>query len=320
MPDNIQDGINSSNEYIKRVIDKSKSLEKDFLKIIQESILSLGNLRGRIELTKDTSKDIIRIAKEISDAIKKGGYPNDISKLLRDINDVSDQNIKVLEEFNDQTIKIDVRPEQSLIIDEISDRLASPESFSTNITNEVRKIIVKNVLEQKSIKELISDLELSLLSNKAGQGIVTRYVNQIATDAVLQYKGSVNQKIKEKYQYNALRYVGSLIETSRPQCQRWITTKHGILLEEPKEGKLDVGVLSEEIKYVKSNIYNSNKVSGYGLPGKSYYIELTEQNFITFRGGYGCRHEAIPFKYSQKSLERTERLSKQYNDFINKAA
>lgn len=320
MPDNIKSGIDSSNEYIQRVIDKSKSLEKDFLKIIQESVLSLGNLRGKLEISQDTSRDIIRIAKEISDAIKKGGYPNDISKLLRDINDVSDQNIKLLETFNDQSIKIDVRPEQSLIIDEISDRLAGPDSFTTNITGEVRKILVKNILEQKSIKDLIGDLELSILSKKSGQGIITRYVNQIATDAVLQYKGAVNQKIKEKYNYNALRYVGSLIETSRPQCQRWIRTKNGILLEEPIKDNTTVGVLSEEIKYVHSNIYNPNKVSGYGIPGKSYYIDLNEKNFITFRGGYGCRHEAIPFKYSQRALDRTERLSKQYNDFINKAA
>lgn len=322
MDDRVRNNIDSSNDFIRKVTEKSKSLEKDFLNIIEDKILSLDNIRGKLSLTKDSSSDIIKIAKQISDAIKKGGYANDISKLLRQIGDVSKSTISVAESLNDSTIKIDTTPEQDLIIGEISDRLASPDSFSSNITNEVRKIIVKNILEQKTIKSLIDDLETSLLTNSSGQGIVTKYVNQLATDAVLQYKGAVSQKIKDKYNYDAIRYVGSLIETSRPQCKRWISTKHGILLEEkPDIGiNIEVGILEEEIKYIKNNIYNSSKVSGYGTPDKSYYIDLTVDNFITFRGGYGCRHEAIPFKYSVKAIARTERLAKQHQEYLEKQA
>jgi len=110
-------------------------------------------------------------------------------------------------------------------------------------------------------------------------GQLKKYVSQVSRDALNQFDGQVNSRIAEEFGLNAFRYVGSIIEDSRPQCVRWVG-KEVLLLDE----------LSNEISWAYSN--------GTGMiPG------TTRDNFAVYRGGYNCRHSAIPFKLTKSQKQ-----------------
>jgi hypothetical protein len=87
-----------------------------------------------------------------------------------------------------------------------------------------------------------------------------------------QFDGQVNSAIANEFGLDAYRYVGSLIDDSRAQCIRWAGKQ--VLLKED---------LAKEISWATAN-------------GTGMIAGTTPENFATFRGGYNCRHSAIPFK------------------------
>jgi len=76
---------------------------------------------------------------------------------------------------------------------------------------------------------------------------------------------------------NAFQYIGSLVTDSRPQCERWIIKKGGVL---------KYSELEKEISWAYSN-------------GKGMIPGTNKDNFGTYRGGYNCKHSAVPFRYEE---------------------
>jgi hypothetical protein len=146
----------------------------------------------------------------------------------------------------------------------------------------LRQELFKNIVAgtnsidvEKAIRDFISGQ-----GDKAGN--LKRYVTQVSRDALNQYDGTINSRIAEEFGLDAFQYVGSLIEDSRPQCVRW--TGKGVILKDQ---------LEKEIGWAFTN--------GSGMiPGTN------SENFAVFRGGYNCRHSAIPFKLTKRERERLE--------------
>ena len=120
-------------------------------------------------------------------------------------------------------------------------------------------------------------IKSQVISNKKKDSRLTRYVGQVATDALHQFDGSVNQVAKNSLGLNATQYVGSLIEDSRAQCMKWVS------MSIIKDSELE-----EEINWaLNGGRYSNKKCSGM--------IEGTNpNNFCINRGGWRCRHRAFP--------------------------
>lgn len=305
----IKDNIDSTEEYILESVGVSKKIEREYWQIILDQLDKLDSEAGTLIFGKKSADTINEIMLAIRKAIEKGGYRNELSKVLKQIGEVDEAGLKVIEALNDRSIDISTVLDRDFLGREIVERISSPESFKTNIENEVRRIIAKNIYFQSSIKTLKDELKEAVISSTNNGGILSRYVSQVATDTVYQYKGAVNQRIEQKYGLNAISYLGSIIETSRPQCIRWVEDFNGILLKEKIEDTT-FAYLPDEVKWARNN------GKGYGEEGKAYYLDLTVNNFIVIRGGYGCRHEAIPFKYSEKAANRTKRFAEEHEKYL----
>ena len=138
-----------------------------------------------------------------------------------------------------------------------------------------------------------------LLKNK---GIVNKYVNNIARDAMNQYAGAINEEIRIKFKPTVFAYVGSIIDDSRPIC-RHIHGKTLSLTELDKvlNEYIPEGIPSDAVTYVsrpnaKGVMTNYKTTKGAGM------IEgTTVNNFATFVGGYNCRHIV---KWDLRSVEK----------------
>lgn len=125
------------------------------------------------------------------------------------------------------------------------------------------------------------------------QTYTQRYLEQTAKDALNQYDGAVQDKVRTTYGFKNVMYVGNSIETSRPFC---------VHLRDELGGKISRDDLEKALKEYCPNGQPSDQYVTFEVPHKgkvkkkrgSGMIEgTTLDNFAQMRGGYGCRHRAI---------------------------
>jgi hypothetical protein len=179
-----------------------------------------------------------------------------------------------------------ISPVRQRAIAEVASFL-SQKSLQANVVEPLTKVLFESVQFGYTISDAQDVLEDALNLGK--------YVGQIARDSFFQFDGTINNLIADKYELDGFRYVGSLVDDSRGQCKRWTEI-----------GKIPKEALSKEISWAKrSGEYKGRKKSGM-IP------ETNTQNFATYRGGYNCRHRAIPVRLSAEDIERYE---KKYSAF-----
>ena len=140
-------------------------------------------------------------------------------------------------------------------------------SFNENVVKKIANKIRVGAFTDvglTAIKEIVNNTE----------NILPRYVNQVSYDTLGQITGSLQADIFEKFKPKKGRYVGSLIETSRPICSHLIKMGNPISREQLTK------VLD---KYCPKGI--PDLTLGRGM------IEGTNiDNFSINKGGYQCRH------------------------------
>lgn len=96
------------------------------------------------------------------------------------------------------------------------------------------------------------------------------YANQIATDTIHQYNGTINDIIRDEYKLTKFVYVGDIIKDSRPACRYMVGLRR----------KIDINEVPKILEtYPEGVIPNT-----------------TRKNFFIYRGGYNCRHLAMAVK------------------------
>lgn len=136
----------------------------------------------------------------------------------------------------------------------------------------VRKALYTHINSGASVRDTERILKALVVGPDGKNGVLTKWAGQVATDAINQYEGVVQTAIANEYQLFGTRYVNSIVTTSRAQCIRWVEMQW-----------LPFEVLSEEIEWAKKN-------------GSGMVLETTPTTFRIYRGGYRCRHKAIPVK------------------------
>lgn len=141
-----------------------------------------------------------------------------------------------------------------------------------NFAEPIRKILATTVYGGGSLTDVLKSVRAFAETQPEKKGGLLSYYTQVSRDAVGQYAGNVHRIVAKQYGLDSLEYVGSLIKDSRPQCIRWVNME-----------TIKLSELSKEIRWAENN--------GSGLiPGTN------ADNFIVNRGGYNCRHEAIPVR------------------------
>lgn len=140
----------------------------------------------------------------------------------------------------------------------------------------VTKILAQAVYSEGSLSDVLKAVREYAETNDRSKGGLLSHYTQVSMDAVGQYAGSVHKIVANKYGLDALEYVGSLVKDSRPQCVRWVGM-----------GTIPLANLKKEIAWAER--YGSGLIP-----------ETTPDNFTLYRGGYNCRHEAIPTRSKKR--------------------
>jgi hypothetical protein len=230
---------------------------------------------GNVLLTNQVERIIL-------DALQSSKYPSDVNGFLRNFETIKEFNFEIHRDINDVTnseFRKIIDPVQRIIVEETLTGLTGA-GMSTNFIAPIRTGIFQNIVAGSTKADLEAYLRRYILGNPDVDGLLSRYVKQVSRDALNQFDGQVNAKIASEFGLDAYRYVGSLIEDSRPQCRRWVAM-----------GVIQSKDLPSEIAWMNAN--------GTGaIPGTS------PETFSIYRGGYNCRHSAIPFKMTKSQREK----------------
>ena len=143
----------------------------------------------------------------------------------------------------------------------------------------VRKALYSHISLGAGVLETEKMLRVLMLGADGKKGALSQWIGQVARDAIHQYEGVVNQAVKKEFNLDAVRYLGTVVATTRPQCKRWLEKK--TLLDNE---------LPDEISWALRN-------------GSGMIPATTAGTFTVYRGGYNCRHKAIPVRSDEKKKQ-----------------
>jgi hypothetical protein len=273
----------------RKLVELIDTTEADFAKwvkknqrIILDAIVAEFNdaptEKGRLTSGNEMRKFIAALPTKVRAALKKTGFTKKVTDYVRTFEDMQQLQIdlhKTVNGINAATAINSVR--QKMVDLTVSNMVGQgmDNMFITPLQNKLSEHSTVGV----SLKDMVTSMKDFINGNPNNQNTTfTNYSLQIGRDAIGQYDGLVNQKIANQFDLNALIYVGSVVEDSRPQCERWLE-KEFILISD----------LADEIDWAFSN--GSGMIAG-----------TTADNFTMFRGGYNCRHQAIPIRVSEEQI------------------
>lgn len=153
--------------------------------------------------------------------------------------------------------------------------------IEAGVTDGLKQILLHNTQQGSSIADVTDQLRNYLTNNEKGPGAIEQYVGTYATTAINQYSAEYNKSIADDLGLEWYMYVGSLLTTSRPFCQKAVEKKYIHVSEFETLLHGDFGPLGK---------VHVNKKTG--LPDG--LMEGTNpENFPRRRGGWNCGHQLV---------------------------
>lgn len=252
------------------------SIERAIYNDVMKKILSMNQQDGKVVFDDKNIMSVNELTAIIIAAIQKSKYPSNVNKYLRNFDQVGKYSAQIQSTVNEVPVKdLEklISPIQKEMVSNVMESLTG-QGVDVAFIKPLTEGIYRNIVSGSTIADIQKSLEQTIISDERKLGAFKRYVVQMSRDAMLQYEGQINSRIANEYGLDAYMYIGTIIKDSRPQCIRWLGKKYITKRE-----------LDSEIAWA----YNS----GMGMiPG------TTKENFAIYRGGYNCRHTAVPFKLS----------------------
>jgi len=276
----IQSIINSGDKILLNgtsdLINGMYSIELLVYAALMEVFDNVDITNGKLSTTIKADEFLAALDYKIYQALKKSGYPAYVGDFIGNYDKIS-SNVRDLHQAlgNGLLSASDINAIKRLEVQKTIDNLTQQGMYKDFISP-VREGLYRNIMFGATVGETEEFIKSQVVSTKQKDSKLTRYVGQVATDALHQFDGSVNQVAKQSLGLNATQYVGSLIEDSRAQCMKWVGMS--IIKDEN---------LQEEIDWALSGGRFSNKKCSGMIQGTN------KDNFCINRGGWRCRHRAF---------------------------
>lgn len=266
-------------ELVQKTLLGSSKIDTELWKIAESYLGKFPNDEaGKIAYNERTQEIINNMTSDFQKYLGKSEYKNLVSSLLKDFDEVILNNQTIQNELSNLTLSKEVLAainEQKQLVVNATTSYLSASGINANVIFPIQKTLLENAAFGYTQDTFIKRMKERILGNEELGGTIERYVGQISRDSLYQFDGTINQIIASEYGLNGYRYVGSTVKDTRPQCKRWISKK---VLKESE--------LAQEIAWAYKN-------------GSGMIPNTTKEKFIIYRGGYNCRHRAIPTKIEE---------------------
>lgn len=260
------------------LIEDFDQIEQSIYSAINREVVKMDQEDGSILFTDRNLLILFGLSDIILNAIQKSKYPRNVNRYISNFDDIKNYNLRIQQKANDFSVgELEdlISPLQQQIVAQVVNDLTG-QGVNVAFIKPLTEGLYKNIVSGSTVQQMQDFLKAFIESDEKRLGQFKKYVTQISRDAIYQFDGQLNARIAAEYKLDAFRYVGGLVRDSRPQCILWYNK--GILLKKDLEAEI-------------AKAYSSG--SGM-IPG------TTPDNFIIYRGGYNCRHTAIPIRLTKE--------------------
>jgi len=258
----------------KRILKSTSEIQDEIASLIDEVLREFDIQGGKFVPESDAAFILATLNRRLRQLISESGLRNEILGFLDDFNQI-DANIRAVQSgINGISVPGAILSAQKAWVQDNVINSLLESNISTRFIQPVKQALYSRIAFGASVVDTEKTIRALIKGSGDNAGIFERWVGQVARDAIYEYEGAVNSQIKVQFELNAVRYVGGLVEDSRPQCVRWVEKFDGILRDSE---------LEREIEWAYRN-------------GSGMKPDTTPENFCQKRGGYGCVHIAIPTK------------------------
>lgn len=276
-----------------KLIDKGERQYADWIHQNDKKIVKgLLSVYGAMPTTKDGYVNKTGLRKflatrraQVTKVLNSLGYSLMVEQYLANFDEITKLNIQLQDAISGldaQALAKFASPVQKLLTNLTYDSLVG-----AGLHNIFFAQIEKTLLQIGTVGVSLQEAVLALNDAIVGTGQYSRFSNYALTagrDALGQYDGTINQKIASEFGLNAVVYVGTLVENSRPQCERWLEYEF-----------IPMSELDNELDWAFAN-------------GSGMVAQTTPATFVIYRGGYSCRHKAVPIRVTQEQLDAWQPL------------
>lgn len=280
------------------IIDLSDDLRSDVMDGFTDAIPGLEKkIRDKIMKILDgldTSGDkftpdmtnrakLASIQAEIEQVLKDAGYFKAANIYIRDLAKITENTIALHSNLNKiNPNKTDLTNLQKVYADKAVS-LMSEGGLSVNFVQPVTDVISEALSFGYSISDTRESLSNMIVGNEDKVGKLKSYLTTTARDTVTQLQGAQHKAIQQAYELNYIRYVGSIIKDSRGQCRHWKQMQY--IAVKDLQAEIDEAFKKQDRKFEEDGAKWGGMIEG-----------TNADNFIIRRGGWACRHQAIPVR------------------------
>jgi hypothetical protein len=253
---------------------------KDILRSFQDQNFRLSNPNSDLTLYNE-------LRRRLSAVFTQSDYIPGIERYLASFDTLEPLSKELITTGANRGVKsainaLNTGVERELIAGQIANQLIKPTSIENAFIQPLQRLLYNSVQGNSTYAQAeaaFRDILITIPEKK--QGFVRRYVTQLTRDGLNQYNGSINQKAVNEVGLNAFQYVGSLLaKDSRVNCIELVNGSGAFEQFAIGNRLYRIADLPEIIAIAENR------------PG---WIEgTTPQTFFINRGGYNCRHRAIP--------------------------
>lgn len=262
------------------LIRSARTSESYVYDALMEIFKNVDITNGKISSSSKADEFLASLDARIFGALKESGYGDSVQSFVNSYSAISSNVVDLHQALGNGLIPAkDINLIQRLEVNKTIANLTQQGMYSSFIAP-VREGLYRNIVLGATVadtEKLITDL---VISNTEKESPLTRYVGQVANDSIRQFDGSINQVAKIGLNLNATQYVGSIIQDSRAQCMKWVSM--AIIKDDQLAAEIDFAL--------NKGTYSNKRCSGM-IPGTNTI------NFCVNRGGYRCRHRAIPIRF-----------------------
>lgn len=276
-----------------------RRLERSIYSVVLSIIETLDTRSGRLINSDFNLTAMLRLSAELENAFRQSKLSERVRNWVMDF----DQVLDIQREYwaaNGAPFNFDIdrvlSAEQQLTVNKLVRDLVGP-GVSVNVIDGLTQKIQEGIVTGQRFDNLKGIVRNYLISTDEGNSQLQKYAGVVTRDSIYGFDGTINQVVSEEYQMEAFRYVGSLIDDSRLTCIGLITAPNRIVVKKDSIANPYRDLVLEKGIYMQSSIPEIIRRS-QNNPG--WNPATTPETFFVYRGGYNCRHQAIPYKLSER--------------------
>lgn len=282
-------------ENVDKVTEISGHLQERIYLMLVREIQLFDTIEGNLTPSRDFKARILDIENRIYKILGQKNYTETIQGFVDTFQTIEARNVKIHRTFNDIEVALTaVKPTRQLIYEQALDGLTS--GLATAYVEPAKYLLMSQVTGGASINDALQQLELwngdKMVTGKftvdgKPAPSLTKYATQLARDTAYAVNRNINNIVKDKYELDAVAYVGGTRKDSRPLCEYLVSLKRPVLLTEI-DALFRGDIPPEAMKFAEKKTKKGFLQGTIPNTGKD--------NFCQNCGGYNCLHQAMPVR------------------------